>query len=60
MTEEKHSLKYAEELNSIGIKLTTQVNELLNEVDAYNCHYYDKNFFPELIMNDAGDSWYVA
>ena len=54
MTEEKHSLKYAEQLNTIGIKLTTQVTELLNEVDNYNFHYYNQKFFPELIMNDKG------
>ena len=41
MTEEKHSIKYAEQLNKIGNKLTSQVTELLNEVNAYNDHYYD-------------------
>ena len=32
MTEEKHSLKYTEQLNKIGKKLTSQVTELLDEV----------------------------
>ena len=37
----------------MGFKnIKIQVNELLNEVDAYNNHYYDQNFYPEFIVND--------
>ena len=28
------------------------VNELLNEVDAYNEHYYYNNFYPQIPIND--------
>ena len=52
MTEEKHSIKYTEQLNTIGSKLTSQVTELLNEVDSYSYHYYDNNFYPQIPIND--------
>ena len=52
MTEEKHSLKHVQELNTIGNQLIREISHLFKQVDAYNDHYYVQNFYPQILIND--------
>ena len=52
--ENKHAtLKIVKELTTLGNLLTTNVFELLNEVDAYSEKYFDQIFTPNQIFNDV-------
>ena len=48
----KQTLTISKELNKLGHKLSANVSELSNEVDAYTDHYYDQMFYPNQIVND--------